>query len=553
MFTSEADEAIGAHPRESVSGGSITDSGGWLRSVNLTAGLLGVGVFLRLVVFFDNRSFWTDEAQLALNLCDRSFADLLFRLDYCQAAPLGFLLIEKMMLQCFGNSECTLRAMPLFAGILSLFFFWTLAQRVLSPIAVPLAVGLFAISEPLLRYCSELKPYSCDVLVSIMIWLAGNDILHNPTRKRGLLVLAVAAVFVPWFSYASIIVLVGVLLTGLCSHFRARTRRSLHSLLAISSLFGLSIWLVFNTSLRNLLNTPCKDSLMDLRAVVPHDPMAFVWMLKKTCELLQYPFGLSVVGVSVGFLCLLAGTINLGSRRKYFAYMLLLPFLFALLGSWLSVYPFFGRFLLFLIPAFHLLVADGANRLSRPLYLFSPALALVALFCLVLPRFDWIKVSGNSLSVGSTNVRSVVKRVASERQLADKIYIYYGAYFPALYYAKRYGISESDLVVGVPGYWWNEDLRNTLLEKWKRSHRNLTAPPASTFIAYDRGDFSEQWALFERDILSLKNSGRVWLIFSHSLWLGSDEERLFLYFLDKHGQKLEKLQESGASAYLYRL
>ncbi len=552
MSTSGSKE-INAKSSEQVSEYAFTDSDSWRKSANLTAILVVVGVLLRLLVFFDNRSMWTDEAQLALNLCDRSFSDLLFRLDYCQAAPPGFLLIEKVMLQCFGDSEYTLRAMPLLAGILSLLFFRVLAQRVLFPRAVPLAVGLFAVSEPLLRYSSELKPYSFDVLLSLIIWLAGNDILHNSTRKRGLIGLAVAAIFAPWFSYASILVIVSVLLTGVCSHFRARTQRSLLVLLAISSLFSCSTWIVFNTSLRNLLNTPCKDSLMDLRAVIPHDFMALVWMFKKTCEILQFPFGLSIIAVGVGFLCFIAGAINLGARRKKLALMLLLSFIVPLIGSWLTVYPFFGRFLLFLIPAFHLLVADGASQLFLPLSSFSRSLAMLALFLLVLPRFDWIKISDNSISVNSTNVRSVVKRVASMRRKADKIYVYYGGYFPTLYYARRYGIRENDLVVGVPGYWWNEDLRHTLLDKWKASHKDLTAPPASTFIEYDRGDFSKQWSIFERDVRALKNSGRVWLIFSHSVWLGSDEERLFLYFLDRSGLKLEEVKESGASAYFYRL
>lgn len=68
--------------------------------------LIGVlGIVLRIAVYLDNRPFWTDEAQLALNIRSRTMLQLLGHLDFCQAAPPGFLLLEKLSTSLFGESE----------------------------------------------------------------------------------------------------------------------------------------------------------------------------------------------------------------------------------------------------------------------------------------------------------------------------------------------------------------------------------------------------------------------------------------------------------------
>ena len=58
--------------------------------------VVAVGIALRLWQYLADASLWVDEAALARNIVDRSPAGLLAPLDYGQAAPWGFLLIEKL-------------------------------------------------------------------------------------------------------------------------------------------------------------------------------------------------------------------------------------------------------------------------------------------------------------------------------------------------------------------------------------------------------------------------------------------------------------------------
>jgi hypothetical protein len=60
-----------------------------------------------------------------------------------------------------------------------------------------------------------------------------------------------------------------------------------------------------------------------------------------------------------------SGAIALGRRCRGGLYLLLGPLLFTLVASALHQYPFHGRLLLFLVPAIHLLVGEGAVVLTR--------------------------------------------------------------------------------------------------------------------------------------------------------------------------------------------
>src|SRR3990172_1675949 len=136
--------------------------------------LVGLGIVFRLVQYLYNRSLWLDEAALALNIIDRPFAGLLASLDYDQAAPLGYLVIEKAMVLLLGDSEYSLRLFPLIAGVVSVLLFYWVARQHLDLLAALIAVGLFATSRELIYYSAEVKQYGSDVLVALALLLAAS-------------------------------------------------------------------------------------------------------------------------------------------------------------------------------------------------------------------------------------------------------------------------------------------------------------------------------------------------------------------------------------------
>jgi len=135
----------------------------WVRPAFLWWALIVMGIILRLRQYFSGRSLWADEASLAFNLANRSFAGLTQRLDYDQGAPIGFLFIEKLLVVGLGNIDQVMRLFPLFSGILAIYLFYRIADAHIK--GGMFGVLLFSVSWSLIYYSSELKQYSSDVMI----------------------------------------------------------------------------------------------------------------------------------------------------------------------------------------------------------------------------------------------------------------------------------------------------------------------------------------------------------------------------------------------------
>src|SRR5687768_10880522 len=126
-------------------------------------GTLATGAGIRLWQYGANPSLWLDEAALARNIVERSPRELLLPLDHGQVAPIGFLLLQKLMTALLGGSEPALRLLPLACGLASLLLFTALARKTLEGRAVVYAVLVFATAQPFVYFSSQAKQYGVDV------------------------------------------------------------------------------------------------------------------------------------------------------------------------------------------------------------------------------------------------------------------------------------------------------------------------------------------------------------------------------------------------------
>ena len=146
--------------------------------------ILGIGVLLRVVVYLSNRSMWLDELSLSGNIVGKPVLDFSEYLASDQLAPFGFLIVQRALVPILGDSNFALRLVPLIAGVLSLYLFSLLARRVLPRRAALVALVLFAFSDDLIYYSSEMKPYSVDLAVGLAISLAAFDALGRSASSR---------------------------------------------------------------------------------------------------------------------------------------------------------------------------------------------------------------------------------------------------------------------------------------------------------------------------------------------------------------------------------
>ncbi len=476
--------------------------------------IIGFGVVARVGQYIANRSLWHDEAPLALSIVDRSFAGLLQPLDYDRAAPIGFLLVERLGVLAFGNNEYALRLLPLLAGIASLVLFCRLATAYLAEEALLLAVGLFAIVHPLIYYASEAKQYSTDVAIALLILLVAIDLLMKSASMRRVFLLGLLGGVVVWFSHPSVFVLGGVGATLAVSRLIRRDWKGLGGLSIAYLLWMGSIAGSYIISWRFVLNS---QRLLNFwgNSYMPLPPRSFRdlrWFVDTLFDVFHDPVGLSPYASGLAALLFAAGCIWVYSAQWERASFLLLPVVLTLLASGFHKYPFRGRLLLFVVPSLIVLIAAGVEWVKKRMG--GSALvtfALIAVLCaepLLFAGYHLIRPRERE------ELRPVLGYVSRHWQDGDRIYVYYGSGPAFRYYATQFNLSDKSYMFGVkPGVDWNK---------------------------------------FVDELDDLRGRERVWFLFSVAAY-GADEARFALYHLDRIGTQIDSLKMGGAATYLYDL
>jgi hypothetical protein len=317
-----------------------------------------------------------------------------------QLAPPGYLILGRLMVRLpYIESRLSARLISVVSGIVSMFLMRAVARRYLSPRAVPIAVGLFALADWLLYYSSEIKQYCCDATLALtaLLLAAGPAAAWAPKpeapARRAFVVLAGFGAVGVWFSFPLAFVLAGigtylivapawrkqwkeaaraaVVSLVWAANFTACVRVS-HAILSTRDF----IWNWWGFA---FLPLPPR-SLADLN----QDFWQVVNVLNSPADVVT-PLGV-LPSAFIALALFLLGAVALGRRWGGALWILVSPLLFAIAASALHQYPFHGRLLLYLVPTIHLLVAEGTAVLTRR---GGPLLALaLAGFLLYKPAAD---------------------------------------------------------------------------------------------------------------------------------------------------------------------
>lgn len=487
----------------------------WLNVLVVAMCLLGF--FLRLGLYIDNRSFWIDESMLALNVVDRSFIGLLKPLNYNQGAPLGFLLLLKAALSLWGNWDYVLRLVPLVTGLGSIPVMYYVAKKYDTGWAPYIAMGLFVFSTRHIYFSSELKQYSSDVLVALIVLLVAEKCFQDSSEGRALVVFGVVASLAIWFSHPALFVIMGVFLALGLSWIKLHNSRWLLRIIGMGGVFSGSLLLLYLISLRHLAaNTYLRDFWRDSFAPLP-PWSAPGWYSRAFMDILAYPAGLPANAITVGLLLL--GIFTLGVKRWRLMVILVAPFMITLVASAFRKYPFTGRLVLFLIPFLLLLLAEGIEQVKGVLLKLNRPVAFLATISLVVYfLYDPAMTAYKNLQFPprGEDIKPVMAYVQRNRLNTDVIYVYYSADPAFKYYAPFYGFDDDDYIVGIKS---REDPDQYL-----------------------------------DDIDRFKGNERVWIVLSHNCtWCIVDEFRFIITHLDRVGLRRSEFVAEGAAAYLYTL
>src|SRR6188472_508768 len=109
-----------------------SDDARWMWAIAAVIACAGAAV----LIYFGRgaRPLWVDEEMLGLNARDRSFSALTGGLWLGQAAPLGWLALERISILQLGVSERAVRALPVIWGLLTLVTAVWVGRRWLGPV-----------------------------------------------------------------------------------------------------------------------------------------------------------------------------------------------------------------------------------------------------------------------------------------------------------------------------------------------------------------------------------------------------------------------------------
>ncbi len=250
-----------------------------IRSPRLPLIFVGVGILLRTKHYFENPSFWGDEAWLANAVMRRPFKDILLAVNIDRHDPLGFHLIEKSLISVWGTSEFIFRLFPFICSLGSIILFYFLAKRYLQPQAVVIAVGLFALCDQLIFYAAESHPYSSDVLITLVMLLCFAHLKDSPPGHRPLrytLHISIGGSLFIWLSYPSIFILTGIGLIILANGFSKKNRQTLRRFMIPMGFWALSFLIYYAHYLHPVTHKAyMKTFMMNLN---PHPFPSTAWM-----------------------------------------------------------------------------------------------------------------------------------------------------------------------------------------------------------------------------------------------------------------------------------
>lgn len=477
----------------------------------LLAGALVLGTGIRLWQYFLNPSLWMDEASLSLNVIERGFGELLQPLAYEQAAPPGFLWLQRLAITSFGDSEQALRLVPLLFGVAAPFLFLAVARRAANRFGLALAVALFCLSPRLIFHSVEAKQYSGDVLAALIALVIGLHFGRDEVSARSGMVCGLVGCAMLTISHAATFAFGGVAILVLIDCARRRNPVRLWAIFPALSLWLLTVAILFGVSYRQLTH---HDQLLNYWksgfAPLPWSPQAIDWGVTTYLRFLTWPLGL-------GSSWLVAASLPIGAaflfrHGRWIFGLCVAPIACALLASALHRYPFHDRLLLFAVPACLLALGAGVTQLlssPRIYWRWTGVGVAVGLLWPQLLRVGSDPARGRM----SHELRPVLHEVAAHKPSADTFVVCGNAWAAFRYYAPRFGFDGTPLMVG----------------------ESAVRDPAGFLARVD----------------SLQ--GSAWIVFSHVEDTNGQDERLAaLRLLDRCATRELEIPGKGAFAYRYR-
>jgi hypothetical protein len=343
-----------------VSGRALTNRAYW---VAISIAVLGCGALVYWLAI--GRPLWVDEEMLALNVRDRTLAELAGPLWLNQSAPFGWLVAERLLMLTLGTSEQAVRLLPIGFGVGMLVAATWVGRRWMTPFGAAVLVATCALGEWLVFFVLELKHYSGDTFWALLLPALAAASLdasrESPLSVRMTAAWWLAAAVGVWFGNGAVFVTPACAIALVAVSWRRAGWRGALYAAAPSVVWFASFAADYFLVLRHALSNPVLKEYWAF--AFPPVGEGFAATLR-WLAVLPDAFAAKPAGSQFAFLFWLAGAIGLGvsfARRQVLGVMFATVPLSALVLAFLHVVPTFERLALWVVPALYVGVALCAD------------------------------------------------------------------------------------------------------------------------------------------------------------------------------------------------
>jgi hypothetical protein len=397
-------------------------------------------VLLQLSLYLADPSLLLDESRLALNIVSRSWSGFFRPLDYDQTAPLLFLWAEKGLALIGGANEYALRALPFVAGVASLPLIYLIGRRLVDTRAAGLATALAAFSPTLLQLSFQVKPYTLDATVALLLLWWALDWADRPCERKPAARMLGTGFLAVWASTPSIFTLVGVFLAFALAPRSERPPRLRRVLVAVA--WSLSFVTAYLWIYAPAANNPYMRQFWHGSLVTIWEPgwvgrlwygiREVVWQTlagESTVPPMTAANSLLVNGMTAAVLMLAVSGLRCMRLRvgRMRVTLLASPAPIAVIASLMGRYPLAGRVMLFAVPGLVISVATGVVALidALPLLWKRPmgVTACAWLFAASIPPDVALAVGPRALE----DVRWAAREYEGRHLPGEPIYVFAGS------------------------------------------------------------------------------------------------------------------------------
>jgi hypothetical protein len=333
-------------------------------SYGIAALIAAAGAVSLVYQWYRTRPLWVDEEMIALNLRDRHFAELAGPLWMNQAAPFGWLALQRLVLVEIGTGERALRAVPVLFAIATLIAAFWVGRRWMGPLGAATMVLLCSFAEFISYFPLEIKHYSADVFFGLLLPALAVWTIESGTTRRVVLWWLAASVAL-WLANGAVFVVPGCA-TVLCvwawqrSGWRGALQVALPAVIWLAAFavhYRLSIAPALqNQNLESYWSSALPPQTSDLSALLR-------WLGAQAEPLASNPGG---TRLWIAFWLAVGGGLFLAARGNLpLGFVLLSVPITAFLLAALRLVPLAGRLFLWVIPALYAALAIAADETAR--------------------------------------------------------------------------------------------------------------------------------------------------------------------------------------------